>query len=470
MSEPTDHIHFVTGRLAEPALSHLLQQLAPEAGFAYSLQVLPISVAALMSPQWIQRHVQPPANATRLLIPGYCSGDLQGLQAALGIPVDRGPRDLRQLPEFFGQSDAVPNDFGGYSIEIIAEINHARRWPREELLAAARQLVADGANVIDVGCEPGDPWRDVGDCVKALRDDGHRVSIDSFHPEEIEQAARAGAELVLSVNASNRHAAPDWGCEVVVIPDNLSLLDSLDETIAWLDQNEVPLRIDPVVEPIGFGFANSLWRYMDVRRKYPERSMMMGIGNLTELTDADSAPINVLLLGICQEIGIRSVLTTQVINWARSSVRECDIARRLVYYAVRHGVPPKHVTSDLVMLRDTKLVPFGEEQLAMLAERIKDHHVRIIAERGNLHVMRSGRRWTGVDPFSLFEQMVRESTATIDASHAFYLGYEMCKAATALALGKEYRQDEALDWGFLTVAEPTHRLDRPWNKASRDAP
>ncbi len=54
--------------------------------------------------------------------------------------------------------------------------------------------------------------------------------------------------------------------------------------------------------------------------------MMMGIGNLTEMTDVDSAALNVLLLGICQELGIGSVLTTEVINWARSSVRECDLA------------------------------------------------------------------------------------------------------------------------------------------------
>ena len=41
----------------------------------------------------------------------------------------------------------------------------------------------------------------------------------------------------------------------------------------------------------------------------------------------------------------------------------------------------------------------------------------------------------------------------LDAAHAFYLGYEMCKAATAITLGKQYQQDEALDWGFLTRPE-----------------
>ena len=107
-----------------------------------------------------------------------------------------------------------------------------------------------------------------------------------------------------------------------------------------------------MLEPIGFGFAGSLGRYLQVRERYPDAEMMMGIGNLTELTDVDSAGVNVVLLGFCQELGIRSVLTTQVINWARSSVRECDLARRLVYHSVRNRVLPKHLEPRLVMLRD----------------------------------------------------------------------------------------------------------------------
>jgi hypothetical protein len=45
----------------------------------------------------------------------------------------------------------------------------------------------------------------------------------------------------------------------------------------------------------------------------------------------------------------------------------------------------------------------------------------------------------------------------IDPAHAFYLGYEMAKAVTALTLAKNYVQDQALRWGFLTEQErPTH--------------
>ena len=174
----------------------------------------------------------------------------------------------------------------------------------------------DGATLIDVGCEPNSCWDGVGDCVKALKELGLRVSVDSLNPKEIAPAVAAGAELVLSVNASNREAAIDWGCEVVVIPDDIRDIDSMHDTIEFLAGQNVPLRLDPILEPIGMGFAQSLQRYMDTRRRWPEAEMMMGIGNLTELTDVDSAGVNFLLLAICQELGIRSVLTTQVINWA----------------------------------------------------------------------------------------------------------------------------------------------------------
>jgi len=107
----------------------------------------------------------------------------------------------------------------------------------------------------------------------------------------------------------------DWGAEVVAIPDIPATLEGLEETIRILDTAAVPFRIDPVLEPIGFGFAHSLGRFLDVRRRYPSAAMLMGIGNLTELTDVDSSGINVLLLGMCQELDIQSVLTTQVINW-----------------------------------------------------------------------------------------------------------------------------------------------------------
>ena len=112
-------------------------------------------------------------------------------------------------------------------------------------------------------------------------------------------------------------------------------------------------------------------RYVQARERWPNAEMMMGVGNLTELTEVDSAGINVLLAGVCQELGIKSVLTTQVINWARTSVRELDLARRLVFYSLTHGSVPKHVDSRLAMLRDPQIVEMTDEEID--AARRTDH-------------------------------------------------------------------------------------------------
>jgi dihydropteroate synthase-like protein len=452
---------FVTGKLAEPALRRQLEELAPRAGFDYAVAVLPITVAALATTAWVARHLQVPAGVERVILPGLCSGDLAALTETGGAAVERGPGDLRDLPEYFGAAGARRAGYGAYDIAILAEINHAPRLSREQLLAQARAFAAAGADVIDVGCDPGSAWAGVGDAVRALRGEGLRVSIDSFDPREVEAAAAAGAELVLSVNSSNREAARGWGCEVVAVPDVPATLEGLDGTAEALAGWGVPFRIDPVLEPVGFGFAASLGRYLEVRRRYPGAEMLMGVGNLTELTDADSAGLNVLLLGFCQEVGVRSVLTTEVINWCRSCVRELDLARRLVYHACRERVLPKRLEPDLVLLRDPKLRTHGAAALEELAARVTDRNFRLFAEGGELHVINGRMHLRGVGPFALFEQLRQRED--IDPSHAFYLGYELAKAVTALTLGKNYTQDQALRWGFLTVPEESHRAkaDQP---------
>jgi dihydropteroate synthase len=459
-------ILFITGRLAERSLRRVVTELAATTGILPEVAVLPISVAALMTADWIARHLEWQGGADRVIIPGWCGGDLAPIAARCGAPVERGPRDLRQLPAYLS-GQPVADDYGAYDIEIIAEINHAPRLATEDLCRTAARLRADGADVIDVGCEPGGTWRGVGDAVKALRDAGLRVSIDSLNPAEIEPAVRAGAELVLSVNRMNLEAAADWGCEVVVIPDEPRDWTAMERSIEWLTARGVPLRVDPILEPIGLGLAASLARYAAARTRWPDTEIMMGIGNVTELTDVDSAGLNVLLLAIAQELAIRSVLTTEVIGWARTSVRECDIARRLAWYAINRQLPPKNLDGRLVVLRDPAVPPpLADDEYADIARQVRDWNVRIFADGSLVQAIAAGHHWRAGDPFEVFDQMAAAAGPRLTPSHAFYLGYEMCKAAIANHLGKAYVQDEALRWGYLTVPEATrHRLSRRGTKS-----
>ena len=465
MNAARPRLLFVTGKLAEPSLRRVLGELAPRVGFDPEVAVLNISVAALMTANWVARHLPIPIGIERIILPGFCRGEVAEVAQAAGVPVDLGPKDLRDLPEYFGKQSGPPPGYGAFDIDILAEINHAPKKEPAAILTEAHHYRDSGGDVIDLGCDPGGTWSGVGDTVRMLLAEGFRVSIDSFNPEEVEAALAAGAELVLSVNGSNVEHARHWHqsfptVEVVALPDTPSDLESLARTVEQLASFGVKFRIDPILEPIGFGFAASLGRYIETRRRFPDAEIMMGIGNLTELTDVDTAGVNVMLAGFCQELGIRSVLTTQVINWARSAVKEFDLARRLVHHAVREKVLPKRLEPRLVMLRDPKLYEQGEAALAELARRITDRNYRIFAERGEIHVLNGSVYLRGTDPFELFEKMLA-ADPKLDAAHAFYLGYECAKAVTALTLGKAYTQDQALRWGFLTVPEVSHRDAKP---------
>lgn len=458
---PMERILFVTGRLAESSLRGLLVSLAAKVGFEYEVAVLGISVAALMSTDFVARKLTIHSSFDRVLLPGWCGGDLEPLIQKFQTPFERGPKDLFDLPEFFGSAAKAPPDLSRYDIEILAEINHAPRLSDRELMDQAERYRKSGADIIDLGCIPDEHWSQVGDATRRLCSEGFRVSIDSFDPRDVELAVAAGAELVLSVNSSNLESLADCSAELVVIPDQPIDLDSLQSSMTRLEHSQrsfdhdkpSPLRgrIDPIIEPIGFGFAASLARYFDARRRWPHAAMMMGIGNLTELSEVDSAGLNFLLAAICQELDIHSVLTTEVAAWCRSAVYEFDVARRLARHAVTQRVLPKHVGSQLLLLRDRKLHELGDAGLRELAKQIRDANFRVFVERGELHLLNRDGYWHGTDPFELFDDITR--TVPIDSSHAFYLGYELAKAVTALTLGKQYRQDESLRWGFLTIPE-----------------
>ena len=454
----TERILFVTGRLAERSLCRIVEELAPQIGFDYEVQTLGISVAALMHSDWVARKLELNSRFDRVILPGWCGGELEPLSNQFGTPFERGPKNAYDLPEYFGTRNDPARDLTKYDIEIIAEINHAPRLSDQEIIAAAAAYRDSGANVIDVGCVPGETWSRAEDVTRILRDEGFRVSIDSFDRAEVEAAVAAGAELVLSCNGTNRAWAAELDAELVAIPDSPDDMDSLESTIDVLEQKGARFRIDPILEPIGFGFARSLARYFDARRRWPDVEMMMGIGNVTELSEADTAGMNLLLAGLCQELGIRSVLTTEVINWARTAVREFDVARRLVHYSQAHSVLPKHLDSQLVMLRDAKIREMGEEELQSIAAQIRDPNYRIFVERGEIHVINRDGYWRGKDAYLLFEQMT-DGNSSLEPSHAFYLGYELSKAVTSLTVGKQYTQDESLQWGFLTVPE-TSAVDR----------
>src|SRR4051794_28076435 len=208
-----------------------------------------ITVAALMTTDWIARFLDVPEAVTRIMIPGLCEGEVEVLSERFGIPAEKGPADLKALPSWFGQADARA-DYGARDIRVFAEINHVPRLERERVIELAHYYRDAGADVIDLGLSLGRNWlREGPGVIGALRDAGFALSIDTLDPEEILMADEAGVQYVLSLNGSNRHLAERLSATPVLIPDTPEDLDSLDATIAHLEALGQPDPLRPLIQP-----------------------------------------------------------------------------------------------------------------------------------------------------------------------------------------------------------------------------
>jgi len=458
----SERLLFVTGKLAAPALRDTLGRA--ELPFDYDVAVMKITVAALMTTDWIARRLEVPEAVTRIMVPGMCEGEVDVLSERFGVPAEKGPADLKALPSWFGQEDAR-SSYGERDIRVFAEINHVPRLDRDQIFASAEYYRDAGADVIDLGLSLDRKWLDDGPSVIAeLRAAGFELSIDTLDPDEILMADEAGVQYVLSLNGSNRHLAERLSATPVLIPDTPEDLDSLDATIAHLERLGKPYLVDPIIEPIGFGFAASLGRYIDVRRRHPNAEMFMGISNLTELTEADSTGVTALLIGFCQELGIRNVLATEVIEWARGAVREAVLAAQLMHFAHERGSLPKHIDGRLLTVKDEDFRPFAEAELRELQAQVTDPNFRIFTDADWIYVFNADRFVKGTDFNEIFD-----SLGVDEATHAFYLGKELMKATIARALRKNYRQESPLDWGYMTFDEPRRERVRLTAQRTRRA-
>ena len=457
-----ERILFLTGRLAHDSLCRELEGLEKK-DFSCRVHQLGLQVAGLMTADMIRRRLAEPGDAQRILVPGLCGGEVEALSRVYGVPVERGPKDLKDLPEYFGTAGRRL-DLSGRRVTIFAEIVDAPHMRIGQILERAAACRADGADVIDLGCLPGVAFPHLQDAVAALKHEGHVVSVDSLEPRELLRGAGAGADYLLSLKESTLHVAGETASTPVLIPEQPRDPDSLYRAAEALAAAGRRFLLDPILEPIHFGFTESLLRYHEVRRRYPEAEIMMGIGNLTELTDADTTGVGALLMGVVSELDVGAVLTTEVSPHARTAVREADLARRIMFAAKRDGNLPRRYHPGLMALKDRKPFPHSVEDVARTAAAVKDPSFRIQLTREGIHVYNRDGRQCATDPFALYPGLGVDG----DASHAFYLGVELGRAQIAWQLGKRYLQDHELEWGVAARGAKGGRESRAAQTGTTD--
>lgn len=437
----SESILFLTGRLAEPRLAQVVTGLGLPDG-SWAINNLNIKVAALMTEAIVRNRLKAPLTATRVIVPGRSRMDLTSLSRHYGVAFERGPDELVDLPQFFGKGGR-PADLTRHDLRIFAEIVEAPALGIEEFMARARKYRAAGADVIDIGCQPDVPFPHLEGLIAALKKEGLKVSVDSGDAEELRRGAQAGADFVLSLDETSLDAIAGTPCVPVLVPKPHGDMASLIRAIDKAEAMGLEHMADPILDPIHFGFTASLERYAELRRLKPDTEILMGTGNLTELTDADSQGVTAILLGICSELAIRNVLVVQVSPHTRRTVEEHDAARRLMHRAKEDSSLPKGYGGGLLSLHDLIPFPQSDADIAASAAGVRDLNFRIEAGVNALHVYNRDGHHLAADPFDFFDKLGVAS----DGSHAFYLGYELAKAEIARALGKRYVQDRPLEWG-----------------------
>ena len=189
----------------------------------------------------------------------------------------------------------------------------------------------------------------------------------------------------------------------------------------------------------------------------------MGTGNLTELTDSDSSGVNTILMGLVSELNINAVLVVQVSNHCRNSIKETDKARKLMYFAKKNQRLPIGIDKNLMCLIDRKLDRMKENEISEIKSLVRDKNFRIILSNKGINVFNSEMHQIGSDPYDFYDYLKVED----DSSHAFYLGVEIARAQIALQLGKNYNQDNELEWGVASEKKEEDLLVRPKLKSTQ---
>lgn len=436
-----ERILFVTGHLAEPRLRSLLAGMG-ETGFDWDVVDIGVKVAALMTEPIIMHRLARPVQADRVVLPGRAGVDPERLTHEFGVPFERGPDELIDLPAYLGRAGRPP-DLSRYDIRIFAEIVDAPRLEPDALLVRARELRAQGADVIDFGCKPGLPFPTLEAAIRRVKAEGMQVSVDSGDPAELRRGAEGGADFLLSLTEATIDVAAGTAAVPVLIPATHGDLESLVRAGSMARQRRIPCLLDPILDPIHFGFAASLLRYATLRERLPDAEILMGTGNLTELTDADSSGVTAVLMGLCSELAIRNVLVVQVSPHTQRTVAEHNVARRMMYAARANSDLPRDYGSALLQVHDRAPFTQTSADIAAEAAQLRDANFRVATAADGMHVY-SGRLHTiGHEALGFFPAL----DVAQDGAHAFYLGTELMKAEIALALGKRYVQDEPLDWG-----------------------
>jgi len=515
-------IVLATGRKAAEMVKDAVKAVnAPDCACTVLTQDL--NIAAFTTPRSLRRALEKDEETSKqeththdlILVSGFCKADFSTLERELRTPIRLGPRhaydlgealqavrpqeflphtpaDLflearkretamqqletleRHATEIFSLKDVKIG--GGARMKICAELVDATLLPDKQIQRLTAHYLESGADILDIGAHMGATPEEVRRAVQTVSGFAANVaanfaanvplSIDSLDPALIIAGVDAGVEMVLSLNSTNipavGEAVADHNIAAVIIPDAEGGLESLEANLRMAaDYRITRLIADPVLNAIGYGIAESLDNYYQFRLKEPRTPLFVGVGNVTELTDADSVGINATLAGIASELDAAILFTPECSDKAHGSVRELRVAAEMMLLAKARRSAPKDLGIDLLVLKEKRskpvpVLPHGERTAAEKAETWQldpKGYFRIgifeLEESGTWKQVicaehsPSGRQVIGTSAQAMVDTILRLDLASLPG-HVAYLSRELAKAELALKLERSYEQDEEL--------------------------
>nr|MDO8098432.1 dihydropteroate synthase-like protein [Candidatus Njordarchaeota archaeon] len=518
----------ITGQLARQAL---YESAAQQKSVQFSVRALPVPVAALLTPSRIAEELKSEdlGNYDLVIIPGMVRGDASTIEKAVRVPVFKGTRYAADIPMLLGALDSVklskveaadsilsqhsqlrsktileeveridmtalgkPGHMmigksegncvqigRDFPMRVIAEILDAPILSDEDILRKAKHYVQSGARIVDVGMladetRPDDVKRAVSMLKRKLT---IPISIDTISPEEIEEALFSGVDMILSVNSQNlgkvNCPASSDQVAVVVTPERSETVEarvtSLEENIKKAAEIGFKKIIaDPIMDPLVFpGTVTSIIAAHSFSKRNPVIPLMAGVGNITELIDADSIGVNAIMAGIAQEMGVNLLLTTEGSVKTEGTIKELVAACNMMYLAERRKAPPKDLGVDLLVLKekrrrelyyDANIETRGKKPKVLSAKRGPEPEIdprgffKVNVDRKKneiivTHFERKGEAADvivkGIDPLAIRDTLLKSDLVST-LEHAFYLGMETEKAHVASQINRSYYQDDEL--------------------------
>ncbi|MDR0912970.1 MAG: dihydropteroate synthase-like protein [Methanobrevibacter sp.] len=403
-----------------------------------------------------------------------------------------------------------------FPMRVLAEIANAPLLSKEELLSKCQYFIDNGADMIDIGMVAGEDYsHKIPELINDLREIiGNRpLSIDTLNENEIKIAIENDIDLVLSLDLGNYKnlltILKEKDIPVVLLPTDFKnniIPKTIDERIIAIEKlinrikytytpsvgeknsdnnnnsNNKELRFfaDLILDPVN---SKSIVDSIISFKKFKERNpypTFFGVGNVSELLDADSPGVNALISGIAMELGASVLFTPDESGKSWNSVYELSIASKMMFLAKNRGSIAKDLGINLIQFKDQKKLQFSNKSTINEDNELSNIDYKDINEetenipiysaeedpkfkmdpKGSFKInVIHGTRYDkskivvthykkgkatakieGIEAKKIYNEILKKELIT-RYEHVAYLGSELQKAEIAMITSKEYIQD-----------------------------